>query len=256
MEQSNEVRLVLVGRTGTGRSSIGNFLLRKDFFRRCVSLVSVTEKCIRGETIRSGTKVTVVDTPGLFHTNMKQDSVKKEIFKCMDILSPGPHAFLCVFRISRHSTEEEQTLVELEDTFGEKFCKYCIVLFVTDNTTINTNIDEFLDTLPYFYRDLADKCSRRVVKFCAVEEYSDDMLLQIRRFQKEIAKQEPPYYSFEMVSKSQSRFDRVLFKPVKSIICWLKQRKKVYGILFVLFFVGGCYHFVCNSSIQILAEAT
>ncbi|CAC5391300.1 unnamed protein product [Mytilus coruscus] len=146
---------------------------------------------------------------------MKQDVVKKETSKCMKILSPGPHVFLYVFRISRHSTEEEQTLVELEDVFGEDFCKYCIILFVADNPLKIENIEEFVETLPHFYRALVDKCSGRVFTGCAEEEYSENMFRQIIRFQKKIAQENPSYFSIEKFSKSKSIRDRVLIKPVK-----------------------------------------
>lgn len=247
MDISNEVRLVLVGRTGTGRSSIGNSLLKKEIFRRYVSSVSVTQECKRGDTIRNGTHLAVVDTPGLFHTNIKQDLVKKEIVKCMKILSPGPHAFLYVFRISRHSTEDEKTLVELEDVFGEEFCKYCIILFVTDNSLLKGNIEEFVETLPYFYRALVDKCSGRVLTGCADEEYNENMLRQIITFQKEIAQEKLPYFSIENFSKSKSILYRVVFKPAKVMVGWLQQKKKIYVILYMLIFGGGCYYMLCNS---------
>lgn len=247
MELKNEVRLLLVGRTGTGKSSVGNSILKRDVFRRCVSSLSVTQECKRGETIKNGKKITVVDTPGLFHTTIKQDLVIKEISKCMDILTPGPHAFLYVFRISRHSTEEEQALVELKGIFGDDFCKYCIILFVTDDPVIVRSVEEFVNTLPYFYRELVDKCSWRVLINCVEAEYSENMFLQVRRFQKEISKQSPPYYSLEIFLKSKSILYKVFYKTANIIVGWFKQTKKVYVILYILTLIGGFYYLLCNS---------
>lgn len=248
MEISNEVRLVLVGKTGTGKSSIGNSILKQELFRRkLASPVSVTEKCMIGETFRNGGKLTIIDTPGLFHTSIAQNAVKREIAKCMNLLTCGPHAFLYVFRISRHSKEEEQTLDQLKDIFGDTFCKYCIVMFVTD-TIIDENIDKFVKTLPYFYGNLVEECEKRVLKVCAVAENNEDMFVQISKFQQEIAaQQDPPFYSKELFSKSKSRLNKTLIQPAKNIFCWLKQNKKVQYILFVLIAVYGLNKVLYNS---------
>lgn len=88
MELKNEVRLLLVGRTGIGKSSVGNSILKREVFRRCVSSLSVTQECKRGETIKNGKKITVVDTPGLFHTTIKQDLVKRKFLSVWIYLLP------------------------------------------------------------------------------------------------------------------------------------------------------------------------
>lgn len=247
MEIANTVRLVLVGRTGNGRSSIGNLILNKECFRRCIAPYSVTEKCFRGETIRHGENLIIIDTPGLFHTKITQDTIKKEIAKSIDLLSPGPQAFLYVLSISRHCKEEEQTPVELEKIFGNNFFKYCIVLFVTDTTVGGRNIDKVIETLPYFFRDLVAKCNGRVITFCEAVDNSEDMCVQIRRFLQEIAQQQPAYYSSEMLTKHKSKLNRVFFRPTLSILCWLKQRKNICFVVIALF-VFGCNYYLSNTS--------
>lgn len=249
MEISNEhdeVRLVLVGRTGTGISSTGNTILNKDVFKRSVFSVSVTEECKSGESIRYGTKVIVVDTPGLFNNKLKHNKVKKEISKCMNFLSKGPHAFIYIFRISRHSKEEEQTLVELEDIFGRLFCKYCILLFVTDNPVTDTNTLELVDTLPNFYRELINKCNGRVIIGCTVAEHSETTFPQIRKYLQEIAQQEPSYYSIEMFSETNRKIKRMLIDPAKSMLYWFKQKKTESLILLVFIILGGCSTLLYN----------
>ncbi|CAG2215864.1 unnamed protein product [Mytilus edulis] len=114
------------------------------------------------------------------------------------ISSTGLHAFIYIFRISRHSKEEEQTLVELEDIFGRLFCKYCILLFVTDNHVKDKITSELVDSLPNVYRELINKCNGRVIIGCTVAEHSETTFAQIRKYLQEIAQQEPSYYSKEM----------------------------------------------------------
>ncbi|XP_071138780.1 GTPase IMAP family member 9-like [Mytilus edulis] len=218
MEHSNDVRLVLVGKTGSGISSIGNVILNRGFFESCVSALSVTMECKSGEIIRNDTKIVVVDTPGLFNTKLNRETLKKEIANCMDLLTLGPHAFLFIFHISRHSKEEEQTLQEVEQIFGNFFCKYCIVLFVTDKPIKTKTVQDFVETLPDFYRDLVLKCNGRVLTYCGNAKNNELLVVQILKFQQDIVQQESPCYKKEMFPKSEKSLNRCASKPTHSIL--------------------------------------
>ncbi|TMS23188.1 GTPase IMAP family member 8 [Larimichthys crocea] len=126
-----ELRLVLIGRSGAGKSTAGNKILRREEFESYPeSFTAITQECEKKKAVVEGRRVAVVDTPDWFNSEQTPDEVRAQISSCVALSSPGPHAFLLCVPVDQPAKTELQALRALESVFGpEAVQKHTLVLF-------------------------------------------------------------------------------------------------------------------------------
>ncbi|XP_035771624.1 GTPase IMAP family member 4-like [Neolamprologus brichardi] len=151
-------RIVLLGGSKSGKSSLANSVFGEDVFK-----VDNTECQTESKSVH-GRRITLINTPDFSGPGRSEEELKPEILRCVTECTPGPHAFLIVLKVEKSTEQQQQqkaVFEKISQYFSEEVFRYAAVVFIQDGPDSDKmKMKEFIDQNKYV-SDLMRKCKSR-----------------------------------------------------------------------------------------------
>ncbi|XP_063750977.1 GTPase IMAP family member 7-like [Eleginops maclovinus] len=161
MDVQTSRRIVLLGKTGAGKSSLANTMSEDEVFMINHCPVTEVPPSYSATKFVNGRSLSFIDTPGFFDTHGSVKSLKADIVRCITECAPGPHAFLIVLKVEKFTEQEKEVINEVCTHFSEAAFKYATCVFTHgDQLQKGMTIEEFVGQ-NVDLSDLVKKCGGR-----------------------------------------------------------------------------------------------
>ncbi|XP_031153032.1 GTPase IMAP family member 4-like [Sander lucioperca] len=204
-----KLKIILVGLTGVGKTSVMNTLLGIEDQKHGLDPSSQTTGCKMATAQHGDQELVIIDTPGVYNTEKTEEEVKKDIMESIAhaALDGGPHVFLLVMRPDRCSEDEKEAVEIIQKIFGDGFKDYTLVLFTRGGRHVPTykEVKKEMKFLRKFIHgdDSFHSFECKNVNGEEKEKQVSDLVKKINNMVANNSEQNKPRYTNEMLKKAQ-----------------------------------------------------
>lgn len=178
--ETHETHILLIGETGYGKSSLGNFIIGKDAFETSNSKDSCTQEVLCSQSLRDPF-IYIIDTPGMMDSNENDKKNCEKIFNFLNEKNISLELILIVFNYQqRRFVKYIQNMLDyLCKSFPDDFSKHIAFVFTFYDNEYETqkhkkNPKEALRKFINEIMEFIQKCSGESEVYYDVPIYSLD----------------------------------------------------------------------------------
>ncbi|XP_065820803.1 uncharacterized protein si:ch211-214j24.15 [Labrus bergylta] len=161
LQPVTDIRIVLIGAKGSGKTSTINTILNRE------SAMSQrrTAQCVARTGVVFGRQLTVVDTPGWWMNYFSDETPvfdQREMVLSLSLCPPGPHVFLLVIRVDRAFTETYRRAAEEHlQLIDRRIWSRVMVLFSFGDWLGDTTTEQCIESEGKPLQWLVERCGDR-----------------------------------------------------------------------------------------------
>ncbi|XP_025111456.1 uncharacterized protein LOC112574533 [Pomacea canaliculata] len=182
----NELRhgfnVMIIGKSKSGKSSLGNYLLNTAAFSVSRGPTPSTIHTVTRSAEIDGVAITVTDTPDVRNLGIVKKSAEEEIKKWYafhpDIILLAIRCDVC------YSSEEHQIYQQIKKVLGEKYLTSLLIVAFTFGDRLGINIDEELKAVCSELKDVLKEAGHRYIVFSNEDPVQDrkKQFMRLRAF--------------------------------------------------------------------------
>ncbi|XP_066520171.1 GTPase IMAP family member 8 [Hoplias malabaricus] len=157
---SPELRLILVGNMGCGKTLTANTVL--GLKSSGSTLLSPSKECEVRRGVSEGRHLTLVETPRWYWSGERlESSVHRETERALSLTAPGPHAFLILVPVGLFTEMEARVPAQLEQVFGPGVLSHTLVLLTCGDYLLHRDQEQYIRQDDPGLKEMVERCAGR-----------------------------------------------------------------------------------------------